>query len=75
MWRDQFDWVHENYDYAVFALTIHPDVSGKPHVLQMHDRFYQYMKGFEGVKFVPMEDIATDFARRFPKSGTARPKF
>jgi tartrate dehydrogenase/decarboxylase/D-malate dehydrogenase len=30
MWRDQFDWVYENYDHSVFALTIHPDVSGKP---------------------------------------------
>jgi peptidoglycan/xylan/chitin deacetylase (PgdA/CDA1 family) len=74
MWKDQFDWVYENYDYAVFPLTIHPDVSGKPHVLKMHERLYEYMKGFEGVKFVTMEEIAEDFATRFPKSGTARPQ-
>ena len=29
MWKDQFDWVYREYDYAVFTLTIHPDVSGK----------------------------------------------
>ena len=29
MWRDQFDWVYREMDYAVFALTIHPDVSGR----------------------------------------------
>mgnify|MGYP002717949697 FL=1 len=73
MWRDQFDWVYENYDYAVFPLTIHPDVSGKPHVLQMHQRLFDHLKGHDGVKFVTMETIAEDFARRFPKSGTARP--
>ena len=25
---DQFDWVYREYDYAVFTMTIHPDVSG-----------------------------------------------
>ncbi len=30
MWRDQFDWVYREYDYAVFPITIHPDVSGRP---------------------------------------------
>ncbi len=28
MWRDQFDWVYREYDYAVFPITIHPDVAG-----------------------------------------------
>jgi peptidoglycan-N-acetylglucosamine deacetylase len=74
MWRDQFDWVYENYDYAVFPLTIHPDVSGKPHVLQMHQRLFEYLKGHDGVRFVTMEEIAEDFVRRFPKSGSARPE-
>lgn len=74
MWRDQFDWVYENYDYSVFALTIHPDVSGKPQVLKMHERLFEHMNGFDGVKFVKMEEIASDFAKRFPRSGKARPK-
>ena len=30
IWRDQFDWVYREYDYAVFPITIHPDVSGRP---------------------------------------------
>ncbi len=73
MWRDQFDWVYREYDYAVFPLTIHPDVSGKPHVLTMHERLYNHMKDHPGVKFVTCEEIADDFARRFPRSGSARP--
>ena len=28
--RDMFDWVYKEYDYAVFPMTIHPDVSGHP---------------------------------------------
>ena len=52
MWRDQFDWVYREYDYAVFPLTIHPDVSGKPQVLLMLERLFEHMSRFPGVKFV-----------------------
>ncbi len=74
MWRDQFDWVYANYDYAVFPITIHPDVSGKPHVLQMHERLFAHFKAHDGVRFVTMETIAEDFAKRFPFEGAARPE-
>ena len=30
IWRDQFDYVYREEDYAVFGMTIHPDVSGRP---------------------------------------------
>ena len=30
LWRDQFDWVYREYEWAIFPLTIHPDVSGPP---------------------------------------------
>ena len=73
LWRDQFDWVYREYDYAVFPLTIHPDVSGKPQVLLMLERLFEHMSRFPGVKFVTMEEIADDFAKRFPRSGKARP--
>ena len=67
MWRDQFDWVYREYDYAVFAMTIHPDVSGRPHVLMMLERLYQHMIGHPGVRFVTMNEMADDFARRSPR--------
>lgn len=35
LWRDQFDWVYRELDDAVFAFTIHRDVSGRPQVLLM----------------------------------------
>jgi peptidoglycan/xylan/chitin deacetylase (PgdA/CDA1 family) len=68
MWRDQFDWVYREYDYAVFPITIHPDVSGRPQVLLMLERLFEYMSGHAGVKFVLMEEMASDYARRFPRS-------
>lgn len=69
MWRDQFDWVYREYDYAVFPFTIHPDVSGRPQVLLMLERLIEYMSGHEGVSWATMEQAADDFRRRYPYPG------
>jgi len=67
MWCDQFDWVYREYDYAIFPITIHPDVSGRPQVLLMLERLFKYIAGHRGVRFVRMEEMADDYARRFPR--------
>lgn len=67
MWRDQFDWVYRENDYAVFTLTIHPDVSGRPQVLLMLERLIQYIRSHEGVRFVTFDEIADDFTARQPR--------
>ncbi|MFP4274398.1 MAG: polysaccharide deacetylase family protein [Paracoccaceae bacterium] len=67
IWRDQFDWVYREMDYAVFTFTIHPDVSGKPQVLMMLERLYQYITSHPGVTFTTFDAIADDFARRSPR--------
>ena len=67
MWRDQFDWVYREYDYAVFPMTIHPDVSGHPHVLMMLERLYHHIVRHPGVRFCTMNDMADDFAQRHPR--------
>ncbi|MGD9867127.1 MAG: polysaccharide deacetylase, partial [Hyphomicrobiales bacterium] len=66
IWRDQFDWVYRECDYAVFTMTIHPDVSGRPQVLLMLERLHEYIKGHAGVRFMTFEEIADDFAKRQP---------
>ena len=66
MWRDQFDWVYREYDYAVFTMTVHPDVSGRPQVLLMHERLIEHISGHDGVRWVTFNEIADDFARRSP---------
>lgn len=43
LWRDQFDYFYREYDEFVFPITVHPDVSGRPQVLLMHERY-----GFHG---------------------------
>jgi peptidoglycan-N-acetylglucosamine deacetylase len=67
IWRDQFDWVYREYDYAVFTMTIHPDVSGRPQVLAMHERLFGHISSHPGVRFMAFEEIADDFARRKPR--------
>lgn len=64
MWRDQFDWVYREFAYAVFPITIHPDVSGRAQVLLMLERLIEYMQDHEGVHFVTMDQIADDFIQR-----------
>jgi len=67
MWQDQFDWVYENMDYAVFPITIHPDVSGRPQVLLMLERLFKHMASHEGVKFVTMDEMADNYDKKFPR--------
>ena len=71
LWRDQFDWVYREYDYAVFTMTIHPDVSGRPQVLLMHERIYEYISSHPGVRFCTFDEIADDFRARSPRGGAA----
>lgn len=75
MWREQFDWAYDNYDYAVFPITMHPDVSGRPHVLPMLERLIKHMAERPGVSFEPARDIARDFRTRFPFEDNAKYPF
>ena len=67
MWRDQFDWIYREHDYAVFTMTIHPDVSGRPQVLLMHERLIDHINSHEGVRWVTFDEISRDFTRRQPR--------
>jgi peptidoglycan/xylan/chitin deacetylase (PgdA/CDA1 family) len=70
LWRDQFDWVYREYDYAVFTFTIHPDVSGRPQVLLMLERIFAHVIKHPGVRFCTFDEIADDFRRRCPRGPT-----
>lgn len=72
MWRDEFDWVYRELDYAVFAITVHPDVSGRPQVLLMLERLIDHIKSHEGVTWQTMEEIAEDFRARVPFAAAAQ---
>jgi len=64
MWKDRFDWMYREYDYAVYTLTIHPGVSGQAQNLLALERLYNHIHGHSGVKFTTINEIATDFSRR-----------
>ena len=67
MWKDQFDWVYREMDYAVFTMTIHPDVSGRPQVLMALERLIAHICSHQGVRWATFDEIADDFARRQPR--------
>ena len=69
IWRDEFDWVYREHDYAIFPFTIHPDVSGRPQVLLMLERMIEHINRHEGVRWATMEEIADDYRRRQPFQG------
>jgi peptidoglycan/xylan/chitin deacetylase (PgdA/CDA1 family) len=64
MWRDQFEYVYREYDFAVFPMTIHPDVSGKPQALLMHERLIDFFLSHPGVRFCTFEHIAQMYRER-----------
>jgi len=66
MWRDQFDWVHREMEYAVFPISLHPDVSGRPQVLMMLERLIGYINNHDGVHWATMEEVAEEFRKRQP---------
>jgi peptidoglycan/xylan/chitin deacetylase (PgdA/CDA1 family) len=70
MWRDQFDWVYREMDYAAFTMTIHPDVSGRPQVLMALERLIEHINGHDGVRWSTFQQIADDFAQRRPRMAT-----
>lgn len=67
MWRDQFDWVYREMDQAVFTMTIHPDVSGRPQVLLMLERLIEHINSHEGVNWMTFDQIADSFLARSPR--------
>jgi peptidoglycan/xylan/chitin deacetylase (PgdA/CDA1 family) len=69
MWRDQFDWVYREMDEAVFTMTIHPDVSGRPQVLLMLERLIEHINSHEGVRWQTFDQIADTFLDRNPRKG------
>ncbi|MBC7762891.1 MAG: polysaccharide deacetylase [Candidatus Saccharibacteria bacterium] len=67
MWKDQFDWVYREMDQAVFTMTIHPDVSGRPQVLLMLERLIEYFNSYDGVTWHTFDQIADSFLARSPR--------
>ncbi|KAJ0386393.1 hypothetical protein COL922a_004441 [Colletotrichum nupharicola] len=66
IWRDHFDYFYREYDEFIFPMTIHPDVSGRPHVLLMHERIIEHINKHEGVEWVTMGEMSDWFKSKNP---------
>ncbi|KAF2095121.1 glucose 1-dehydrogenase [Rhizodiscina lignyota] len=61
MWKEQFEFFYREYDTFVFPMSIHPQVSGKPQVILMHERIIDWINSHEGVEWCTMEQMVAEF--------------
>ncbi|KAK9386499.1 hypothetical protein V1515DRAFT_622459 [Lipomyces mesembrius] len=74
IWKDHFEYFYREYDEFIFPMTIHPDVSGRPHVLLMHERIIEFINSHDGVEWVTMGEMADDFkSKNTPSPGALMP--
>lgn len=59
-WVSIFDYACENKEGACFILTIHPQTSGRAHMIQMLEKLISYMKS-KGAWFTTLENIYDNF--------------
>jgi len=63
IYKAHFDYLYNVELQGCLCLTIHPDVSSRPHVLPILDKFIRYVKRHDDAKFLTMKKIAEDFIR------------
>ncbi|KAI5114869.1 hypothetical protein M0805_004156 [Coniferiporia weirii] len=74
IWKDTFTYCYREEEDFIFPITIHPDVSGRPHVLLMLERFIEWVNTHEHVQWVPMIEMARAFrAKTKPAVGARMP--
>ncbi|PLB39135.1 polysaccharide deacetylase family protein [Aspergillus candidus] len=61
LWKDQFDFLYSEYETFVFPISIHPQVSGKPQVLLLHQRLIDYLNAHEGVEWCTFGEMVDEF--------------
>ncbi|PPQ70243.1 hypothetical protein CVT26_014490 [Gymnopilus dilepis] len=71
LWKDTFSYCYREEEEFIFPITIHPDVSGRPHVLLM---LAKWVNTHENIHWVPMIEMARDFRRKkAPAPGAKMP--
>ncbi|KAB8215401.1 glucose 1-dehydrogenase [Aspergillus novoparasiticus] len=61
LWKAQFDYLYQEYDTFVFPISIHPQVSGKPQVILLHERLIEYINSHDGVEWCTFEQMVKEF--------------
>ena len=60
-WKEQFEFCYREHETFVFPISIHPQVSGKPQVVLMHERLIEWINGHDGVEWCTFEEMAQKF--------------
>ncbi len=58
IWQGEFEWMHTHVEGGILTLTLHPQVIGRAHRLQMLEAFIRHCMEYEGVHFERMGDVA-----------------
>lgn len=64
LWREQFEFLYRECPEDgsfVFSISVHPQVSGKPQVVMLHERLIEWINGHEGVEWMSMERVVDEF--------------
>lgn len=64
IWREDFNGAYEEGGDGCFVLTMHPQIIGRHHRMQMLERVIQHILEHDGIWFAQMQEIANDFRRR-----------
>ncbi|KAF8202561.1 glycoside hydrolase/deacetylase [Pholiota molesta] len=72
LWKDTFSYCYREEEEFIFPLSIHPDVSGRPHVLLMLERFIEWVNTHENVHWVPMVEMAREFRSKNKPAARAK---
>jgi len=64
VWKGDFDGMYAEGSDAVYNLTAHPQVIGRPHRMQMLEQLIRYIRQHDGVWFARMEEVAQYFAEK-----------
>ncbi len=63
IWRGDFDGMREEDSDAVYVLTMHPQIIGRPHRIALLERLIQHMQSFDDVWFAQMHEVSDRFRR------------
>ncbi|KAG2144317.1 carbohydrate esterase family 4 protein [Suillus clintonianus] len=75
LWKDTFTYLYREEEDFVFPISIHPDVSGRPHVLLMLERFIEWINTHDDVQWLTFYEMTQEFrAKQDPAPGAVMPK-
>ncbi|KAG1812862.1 carbohydrate esterase family 4 protein [Suillus subaureus] len=75
LWKDTFTYLYREEEDFVFPISIHPDVSGRPHVLLMLERFIEWINTHDDIQWLTFYEMTQVFrATNDPAPGAVMPK-